>query len=116
METTFNRPIRGTLHVHLENGEAWEAKPEDLDQFNLVDRHEAYMAFEYALGRILRDAGLLGPDDEITDARLNTVRYFVEIALTSPNLLWHSEHEGWRSVAELERALQVRAKLITEVS
>lgn len=112
METTFNRPVRATLHVHLENGETWVARPEDLDQFNLVYRHEAYAMFDNALTKILRDAGLVGGD--VTDAQLNEVRYLVEIALTSPDLLWHAGHEGWRKVAELERALQVRAKLITQ--
>jgi hypothetical protein len=114
MEAQFNRPIRGTLHVHLDTGETWEAKPEDLARFNLVDRHDAYMAFDDALRQILRDAELI--DGDITDAQLNAVRYLVEIAITSPDLLWHSGHEGWRSVAELERGLQVRAKLIREVS
>lgn len=114
MEAQFSRPVRATLHVHLDNGEEWEAKPEDLAKFNLVDRHDAYMAFDDALRQILRDAGLI--DGDITDAELNMVRYLVELAITSPDLLWHSGNEGWRSVAEIERALQVRAKLIGEVS
>lgn len=113
METTFNRPVRATLHIHLENGETWKATPEDLDRFNLVNRYEAYMAFNGALCKILLDAGLLDSND-ITDARLNAVRDLVETAIVSPDALWHAENEGWRSVAELERALQVRAKLITQ--
>lgn len=113
METTFNRPVRATLHVHLENGETWEATHEDLDQFNLVDRHEAYMVFNKALTKILRDARLIDGND-ITDTQLNAVRYLVEIAITSPHLLWHAENEGWRSVADLERALQLRAKLLLD--
>jgi hypothetical protein len=100
----YQRPVKATLHVHLENGEQWEVGPDDLAKFNLVDRHTAYMTFDDVLSHVLREAGLIGRD--VTDARLNPLRYLVETAIAHPDLLDHPEHEGWREVAELERTLQ----------
>lgn len=101
---TYDRPIKATLHVHLDNGESWEATPEDLERFRLVNRHNAYITFDDALSKALRDPGLIGRD--VTDAQLNPVRYLVETAIVHPDLLDHPDHEGWRDVAELERRLQ----------
>lgn len=105
-EVTYDRPVKATLHVHLDNGESWPATAEDLERFGLARSLDAYMSFEYALGRILRGAGLVTGD--ITDARLNPVRHLAEIAIRHPDLLDHPDNEGWREVAAIERALQER--------
>jgi hypothetical protein len=103
--TTYDRPVKATLLVRLDNGEEWEPKPEDLAKFNLVDRHEAYMTFDDHLRRILHDAGLIGRD--ITDAQLNPVRYLVELAVVCPDLLNHPDTaETDAEVVALERALE----------
>lgn len=102
-EVNYDRPVKATLHVHLDNGDTWEATAADLERFNLVDRHAAYMQFDDALRNILRGAGLIERD--ITDAALNPLRYLVETAISHPDLLDHPDHDGWSSVADLERAL-----------
>lgn len=102
--TSYDRPVKASLHVHLENGETWEATPEDLERFGLTRKLDAYMRFNDALSRILRDHDLLSGD--LTDAELNPVRYLAEIAIGHPDLLDHEEHESWRNVADLERRLQ----------
>jgi hypothetical protein len=102
--TAYERPIKATLHVHLENGESWEVTPLDLDKFNLVNRHEAYMVFDDVLTKVLTDAGLIGGD--ITEARLNPLRYLVETAVVHPDLLGHPDRNEWASVADVEHALQ----------
>lgn len=103
-QASYDRPVKATLHVHLDNGEQWPVTPADLEHFGLVDSLEAYMRFEDALSKVLHDAGLIGRD--LTDAQLNPVRYLVETAIRNPHLLNHREHGGWSSVADLERALQ----------
>ena len=104
-EATYDRPVKATLHVHLDNGETFQATAADLAKFGLVDSLDAYMRFDEALGKALRSAGLIGGD--ITDAALNPVRYLVETAIRNPELLDHPEHNGWRSVAAIERVLQL---------
>jgi hypothetical protein len=90
---TYDRPVKATLHVHLENGESWP-----------VTRHSAYMTFDETLGELLMQAGLISND--ITEARLNPVRYLVETTIAHPDLIDHPDHDGWASVVEIERALQ----------
>jgi hypothetical protein len=105
---TYERPHKATLYVHLDNGEVFEAKPEDLEKFNLVSRHEAYMTFDDAWSKILRRDDLVTGD--ITNALLNPVRYLVrylvETAIAHPNLLDYEEHGEWleanRADAETE--------------
>jgi hypothetical protein len=101
MSPTYDRPQKATLYVRLESGETWEAKPEDLEKFNLVSRHEAYMTFDDAWSKILRRDDLVTGD--ITNALLNPVRYLVETAIAHPDLLDHEEHGEWQEVAECER-------------
>lgn len=109
IETTFNRPVRGTLHVHLANGEKWEATAEDLDNFGLVKRHDAYMTFDDHLRKVLHTAGLIGR--EVTEAHVNPLRYLVEIAICHPHLLAHQElRETDLDIVKLERALAEAAK------
>ncbi|MFS0885259.1 hypothetical protein [Aeromicrobium sp. 179-A 4D2 NHS] len=81
MHATFDRPVVGTLHVHLENGETFEATSDDLRQFGLVDAQTEYMRVR----AFLRDANILlsqrygrEPSDLSKNYGLNTVRYIVE--------------------------------------
>jgi hypothetical protein len=109
-KATYERPVVATLYVHLDNGETWEAMPEDLERFNMVYRHNAYMKFNDAYSKALRaKEGLVGRD--ITDAHLNPLRYLVETAVVHPDLLDHPEHEGWKDVTELERRLDEFTRL-----
>jgi hypothetical protein len=101
---TYPRPVEATLHVHLANGDTWEATSADLDKFGLVNPHDAYAVFENTLGEILAQAGLIRAD--ITEARLNAVRYLVETAIVNPGLIDHPEYRGWPDVVALERAVQ----------
>lgn len=106
-EASYDRPVPATLHVHLDNGEQWPVTAAELQRFGLVNSLDAYMRFDDALSKVLRDAGLIGPD--VTDAQLNPIRYLVETAIHNPHLpLSHPEHDGWSSVADLERLLQQR--------
>lgn len=106
MTSSYTRPVKATLHVHLENGESWEVTKTDLEKFDLVSRHEAYAAFEAALIDILTRGGLLDGSRDIVDTELNPVRYLVETAITSPDLLDHPEHVGWVDIVMIERALR----------
>lgn len=100
---SYERPVEAKLIVRLENGQEWDAGAADLEKFNLVDRHAAYWAWEQAYERALREhAGFTG---DITNAKLNAVRYLVETAVAMPGLLDHDDHRGWHSVAAIERFL-----------
>ena len=108
---SYERPVKARLVVRLENGEEHDATTDDLERFGLVASLDAYMRFDEALGLVLRRAGLVTGD--ITDARLNPVRYLVETALRHPHLLDHPENHGWAGVAAIERALQLLSDLDT---
>lgn len=100
--TTYNRPVDATLHVHLDNGETWEATAEDMKKFGLVKRLDVYSL----LDKKLRE-GL--PLDDITDAEINPLRYLFEVVLMYPT---HFDEfpdkmeELLASVREIERRLQ----------
>ncbi len=102
---SYDRPTDATLHVRLANGETWEATPEDLDKFGYVKRLDAYMAFDDTIHEALNAAGLVGRD--VTDARINPIRYVVETAVCHPSLLTHPEfRETVADLVEIERRLQ----------
>jgi hypothetical protein len=103
-KVSYDRPVEAKLYVHLDNGEQFEAGPEDLKRFRLVRDLDAYMVFETKLREVLSEAGLIERDT--TEACLNPLRYLVETALCYPELLDHPEHEGWKAIAELEQVLQ----------
>jgi hypothetical protein len=106
LTSNYQRPVKATLYVHLENGEKFPATAEDLERFDLVNSLDAYMRFDDTLRKILSDAGLL-PDGGLTEAELNPVRYLVEMAVRMPNLLEHPEmQETFDNVVGLERILQ----------
>lgn len=103
--TTFDRPIEATLQVKLADGSAWDATPEDLERFGYVKRLDAYVAFDDHLREALHSAGLIRRDT--TEARLNPLRYIVELAICHPGLLAHREvQETTAEVVALERHLQ----------
>lgn len=103
-EASYDRPIKARLWVHLETGESWEATDVDLGQFRLIGVNDAYMRFDDALTEVLTEAGLI--DGDLTDARLNPLRYLAETAICHPDLLKLSEHRRWSQVSDIERTLQ----------
>lgn len=103
-ETSYDRPIKARLWVHLETGESWEATDADLEQFRLIGINDAYMRFDDALTRVLTEAELI--DGDLTLARLNPLRYLTETAICHPDLMDHAEHRRWMAVADIERTLQ----------
>mgnify|MGYP001615901251 CR=1 FL=1 len=110
---TYDRPVNAELCVKLSNGETWKATPEDLAKFGYVSRLDAYAAFDDHLRKLLGEAGLI--QLEITEARLNPLRYLVELAINHPHLLGHREvTETNTEVVEIERSLQALAAERTE--
>lgn len=101
----YERPVKATLHVHLENGDSWPATRADLDKFDLLPGLDAYMRVDDALTKALHDGGVLPADRDITWAQLNSVRYLAELAIRMPELLARPDAEVPRNVADLERAL-----------
>lgn len=103
--TTYDRPVEAKLHVHLANGDSWEARGEDLERFGLVKRLEAYSTFARQLGEALECSDLL-PDGDLTSAQLNPVRYLAELAICFPDLLSHPDTAGTvAQIIDLERRL-----------
>lgn len=105
---TYDRPVEATLHVHLANGETFEAGPADLAKFGLVKPRDAYLAFADHLRGLLQGANLIGRD--LTDARLNPVRYLVDLAINNPNLL-DDVADTDAQVVEIERFLSRRKEM-----
>lgn len=103
---SYDRPVKASLHVHLENGETWEATDADLAKFSLVRSYEASTRFAKALRRALVAGGVLDEGADVTAAELNPVRYLVEVAICYPDMLYRPEHEDWTEVAAIERRLQ----------
>ncbi len=101
--TTYQRPVKATLYVHLDNGEQFEAATEDLANFGYVKRLDAYTAFDDRLRDILHAAGLIRR--ETTESRINVIRHLVEVAINYPNLLDHREMQP--EYAEIVRIEQV---------
>jgi hypothetical protein len=102
---TYERPVEASLVVRLANGEEWKAKPEDLARFGYIQQADAYMAFQRHVTTVLLDAGLV--DRELTEARINPLRYLVELAVMHPDLLQHPEIGDTNAeIVAIERALQ----------
>lgn len=105
--TSYDRPVKATLLVRLDNGEEWEATPEDMAGFGYVDRLNAYGAFDDHLRNLLIREGLI--ERRTTEARLNPLRYIAELAICYPDLLAHPDMaENNAEVVAIERALQER--------
>jgi hypothetical protein len=102
---SYDRPTGATLHVKLDNGETWEATPEDLERFGYGRRLDAYAIFDDYVSKALLDAGLIRRD--ITDAKINPLRYIVELAICRPELLSHPEvTKTTADIVAIERHLQ----------
>lgn len=101
----YTRPVPATLHVHLDNGETFPATAADLRRFDLVTTLDAYMRVDDAVTGVLHRAGALPVDRDLTWAELNSVRYLIELAIRTPDLVEAHDHDGWSCVADLERAL-----------
>jgi hypothetical protein len=103
--TTYDQPVEATLQVKLANGKAWEASAEDMERFGYVKRLDAYMSFQRHLTKVLLDAGLIRR--ELTEARVNPIRYIAELAINCPDLLDHPETaETDAEIVAIERHLQ----------
>lgn len=104
-DVTYDRPVKATLHVHLENSETWKAGPRDLAKFRLLSRDDAYRSVRQAWSKTLADHDLL--DDahrDLVDTELNPMRALLECVLLYPSDEEDTcDHQG---VAELERRLR----------
>lgn len=101
---TYDRPIQARLQVHLENGESWEATPEDLEKFGYADHRGTYARFANALWDVLHARDLI--DRDITEAMLNPVRYLVEAVVAYPETLGLVDPEDHAEIAVIEEFLQ----------
>lgn len=76
-EASFERPAKGVLVIKLSNGEFITNPTEaDLRKFGLVDRGSVYMRVDKFLQRVAEIASV----EEVTDLRLNPLRYAFELA------------------------------------
>ena len=107
MTTTYDRPVKATLIVRLDNGDEFEAGPDDLAKFGYVSRSGAYAAFNDYLAGILVDAGLIERHKDITSARINDLRYIAELAICHPALLSHPDLASVNArIVEIEKTLR----------
>lgn len=101
----YDRPMSGTLCVRLENGETWEATPEDLEKFGLVDRERVRETMEKALFDTFSEVDpdlaerLLERSEEfdLSHSSLGVVREMVNLALDAPDC----EEAMWEQAAAL---------------
>lgn len=104
-DVSYQRPVKATLIVRLENGEEWPAEEKDLKEFGLERWGAVYHRFDTYMRTTLTKAGLI--DGDITDAHLNSLRYLVEVAANYPDLLTHPEMEPYhQALVRVERSLQ----------
>lgn len=91
MTASYQRPVKATLIVRLENGEEWEATPDDLEAFDAGRRRDIYARAE----RLLTEA--LGYDDDLTNYEgPNLVRYLMECAIVYDHSPWADANgEPW---------------------
>ncbi len=105
--TFYARPVKAALYVHLDNGETFEAGPEDLAKFGYVDRLDAYMRFHDRLADALIAAGLVERHKDLTRAKLNALRYLAEVAICHPALLDHQDMQTTHAeIVAIEQALR----------
>lgn len=106
--TSYERPIKAALYVHLDNGDQFEAGPDDLAKFGYVDRLDAYMRFNERLADTLMSAGLIERHKDLVRAKLNPLRYLAETAICHPSLLDHPEMAAtYAEIVTIEQALRV---------
>lgn len=103
MTTTYDRPTEATLHVHLANGETWEATGADLAKFGLERPSDIYRRFATNLKAALLSHKIIGRDQDLTECELEPVRELVDTAITN---LDRPDYETWAEVADLEARLR----------
>lgn len=86
--TTYNRPVAAKLIVRLENGEEWEAKPEDLDQFGYTSKLDTYDEFQKALQQAVNVSREDIPERyvDLIKTSLNPIRYLAEQVIMFRNV------------------------------
>lgn len=90
---TYERPMRASLIVRLENGDEWEASAQDLDRFGYGRRLSIYTR----TAQMLAEGLGLSHFDELTDhPRPNLVRYLIECGVMYRHSPWADENgEPW---------------------
>lgn len=107
MAVTYDRPVNAKLFVHLDNGEKWEANPDDLQKWGFINGHDAYIRWERHIAGVLRAGGMMTDDDDMTDSELNPLRYITELILCyPPDFLSHADGEVNEAVVAIEKKLQ----------
>lgn len=108
---TYERPVTARLRVVPDIGEPWDATPEDLVRFGLVDRLDAYARFDSWLRSVL------GIDDS-TESALNIIRRAVECAIMDyghiPGSLGDSAEEDEKDLKIIRRIEAAAARMLEE--
>lgn len=81
----YDTPVPGRLIVRLNNGDEHYATPEDLEKWGFVERHTAYRIFRQAMQVAVTFYGPHPPDTDLTDTKLNPLRYLAEQAIMYPD-------------------------------
>lgn len=88
---TYDRPVRAALIVRLDNGDEWEAGPEDYERFGLGRRLDIYDRAE----KMLREGLGIEPGSRLPDGPI-LVRYLIECAICYRHSPWADENgEPW---------------------
>jgi len=88
-DVTYDRPVKATLIVRLDNGDEWEAGPEDYPRFGLGVRLDLYVR----TAQMLADGLGLGGFDDLTDhPGPNLVRYIIECGICYRHSPWADEN------------------------
>lgn len=87
---SYQRPVMAKLIVRLDNGEEWEAGPEDLKRFDLAKPLDLYVRTD----ALLREA--FGVEDWDDHPAGNLVRYLVECGICYRHSPWANDAgEPW---------------------
>lgn len=108
-DITYSREINAKLHVHLENGETFEATPQDLTKFGYVSRSKAHSMVYDRLLSIMQDAELFDSDNyrDISDLEIAPIYSLVTTILMYPHLINHEDNKAtFARIAEIERILR----------
>lgn len=107
-EITYERPVRATLHVHLDNGEIFPATTEELKKFRYIHQDETFSNGYQRLITLFKEAQLF--DDsyrDVSDLEINPLFSFFTYVIQHPNLLDHWENEQmFVSMVNMERCLR----------
>lgn len=106
--TTYDRPVEAKLHVHLANGETFEATEEDLKRFGYVDSQATFSLMYHRLISTFQEAGLIDHNySDVSNFHIAPLITFFTNALRYPDLLDHWENEAmYVEMANVERRLR----------